>query len=192
MAPLLRRLRQALASIPPPLLVAGVVLIAAAASAALRAGSATGPPPGPRLPTPDSRLPTPDPQADRGNDLTEAVHDAFEAAKKGDLHAYLARFAEPLKGELSRTRAEKGDAYLRDYLTRSTAAVKGLAMDLTRTVDAAPGTVVLPVEFVYADRNEIQPFTLVRDGDRWRISRIESVRATATLIPYGTHIQNVR
>lgn len=190
MPPAKARLRQALRSLPPQLRLAAALAVAALASAiysavsSQRSAISTAPAVLPN--TPDHRSaavpPTPD----------TPIQAAFEAARKGDLDGYLAQFADPLRTQLARTRAEKGDAYLRDYLARLTAPLKGIAVDLTRKEEVGPDTLRLPVQFIYADRNELQPFLLRRDGARWRILRIESLRSAPTLIPYGTPIQQVR
>jgi hypothetical protein len=141
-------------------------------------------------PAADGPLEVSDPEA--GAALSRPVEEAFDAARRGDLEAYLAQFAEPLRGQLARTRAEKGEAYLKDYLHRLSEPVKGIAVRISEQQDIAPETVRCPVELVYQDRNETQSFTLKRAGDRWLIERIDAVRAAATLIPYGTHIKDVR
>jgi hypothetical protein len=182
------RLRQLFRSVPPQLRLAALVLAAALASAAYH-----------RLSVPGSRLPAPSFQLSSGREPRAAsrepsqrIEDAFQAARKGDLDGYLAQFADPLRAQLARTRAERGDRYLRDYLARLTGPVKGLAFDPTRREEVAPETVRFPVEFIYADRNEIQTFVLQREGDRWRIRSIDTPRSAPTLIPYGTPIQQLR
>ena len=93
---------------------------------------------------------------------------------------------------MTRTRAERGDAYLRDYLARLAGPIQGLAADLTRKEPVGPDTIRLPIQFIYRDRNEMQLFTLRREGERWRIIAIENVRSAPTLIPYGTPMQQVK
>lgn len=180
---LLHRL-QAARRLPPQVLLILAVSAAALASGlyGMLRGPAASPPALSLAPDP------PDPDAL----LSRPVETAYEAARRGDLSRYLDQFTDPLLAQLSATRADKGDPYLRDYLDRQTAPLKGLAADLTRKKALDPDAVRLPVEFVYADRNEVQWFVLRRAGDRWRISRIESVRSAPTLIPYGTPVQSLR
>jgi hypothetical protein len=104
----------------------------------------------------------------------------------------MAQFADPLRAQLIRLRAEKGDVYLRDYLARLTRPIKGLAADLARTEEVGPSEVRLPIQFLYSDRNEVQSFFLRRSGDRWRITRIETARSAPVLIPYGTPMEKVK
>ena len=140
-----------------------------------------------------SRLPfSSTPPVEEGITPAQPIEDAFEAARHGDLDGYLAQFTDSLQAQLARTRAEKGDAYLRDYLARLTVPIKGIAADLNRRESVGPETVRLPVEFVYADRKETQIFETRREGGRWRIRNISPVRAAPTLIPYGTPIEKVK
>jgi hypothetical protein len=136
--------------------------------------------------------PSPSPPVEEGVTPATPVEAAMEAAKRGDLDAYLAQFADPLKAQLTKTRAEKGDAYLRDYLKRLTTPIKGIAADLNRMETVRPDTVNLPVQFLYADHNETQTFQLRQQGAEWRICQIASARAAPTLIPYGTPIDQIK
>src|SRR5262249_61195274 len=99
---------------------------------------------------------------------------------------------EPLRSELEEARAAKGDGYLRGYLSRFTTPIKGLAVRVDQQEVIGPSAIRLPVEFVYADRNERQSYSLQMSRGRWRITRIDAVRAAPTLIPYGTQVERVR
>src|SRR5438045_1586529 len=111
MPPALLRLRQALVKAPPQVLLAAVVLGAALVSALAPRGrgpareAAAHPPAAASSPL----------LFEEGEPASRPVEEALEAARKGDLDAYLAQFTEPLGSQLARTRAEKGDGYLRDY-----------------------------------------------------------------------------
>lgn len=194
MPPRLRRWLRALREAPPQLVWAGVVAVLALGSLLIpQAAGRLGRPPEPAPAEPET---APDPAASLRARAAQTVQDALEAARTGDLAAYLERFGEPLRSQLDRTRRERGDAYLRDYLRRTMEPVKGLAIDHTRIEldpdEAGADLARVPVEFVYQDRNEVQRFLLRRDGDAWRIARVEAVRAVRTLIPYGTPIEDVR
>ena len=106
------------------------------------------------------------------NTMIRSIEAATAAARAGNLTAYLEQFTDPLHSQLERTRAEKGDAYLIGYLKRLMAPVKGIAVNLRTKQDSAPNETRLLVEFIYADRNEVQPFFLRRVGETWRISRL--------------------
>ena len=122
------------------------------------------------------------------NALSRPIEAAITAAAKGDLTTYLDQFTDPLRGQLERTQTEKGSEYLRDYLKRLTRPVKGVAINLRKKQDTAPDEARLDVEFIYANRNETQPFFLRREDGRWRISSMDSVRSTPVLIPYGAEL----
>jgi hypothetical protein len=194
MSPKLLRLPPALRKLPPQLLLAALVLLAALASGVVshlgqraRGSEAAAPPAA--SPRKDDAATD---EAGEAAALARPVEEAFEAARAGDLEAYLAQFAGSLRSELARTRAEKGDAYLRSYLARFTAPVKGLAVRASEKETAGPDLVRCPVEFVYSDRNEVQAYFLEREGDRWLIRRIDPVRAAQTIIPYGTPVEQVK
>src|SRR5262245_42924348 len=176
------RLPPPLRNVPVPLWLAALVLAGAAASTLVSRRQAAVP--GPAPPGTVIRPEGPSP--------AEPVEAAFEAARRSELDAYFAQFAEPLRAQLARTRAEKGDAYFRNYLQRLTAPLKGIAVRLSEQQHTGPATLLVPVEFVYQDRNEVQTFELRREGGGWRILRIEAIRAAPTLIPYGTPVQEVR
>ena len=44
------------------------------------------------------------------------------------------------------------------------------------------------VEYVYADRNEVQHFYLQRQDKDWKISRVSEIQRVETPVPYGTPV----
>jgi hypothetical protein len=122
----------------------------------------------------------------------DAVWAAVEAAKSGDVARYLALFAEPMRGQLEQSEREMGEAAFRDYLTRTASQPKGIAISPLDDPQAPPGPAArYRVEFVFADRNEVQQYTLQRDGKRWQIANVDSAERIKTLIPYGTPVHKV-
>lgn len=119
----------------------------------------------------------------------DAVWAAVEAAKVGDVNRYLALFAEPMRGQLEQSRKEMGETAFREYLTRTASQPKGIAIS---PLDEAPApeapSARYRVEFVFADRNEVQQYTLQRDGRRWQIANVDGAERIKTLIPYGTPV----
>jgi hypothetical protein len=197
MVPLLARLRRAFRSCPPPLRLAAAIVLLAAASVAyqgLRSRAGTGVVGTQSGPGPASA--GGDDASAEGDAIARPVNQAFDAAGRGDLERYLEQFADPLRSQLARTRAEKGEAYLRDYLARLAGPVKGVAVRLSEKQELGPDSVRVPVELVYQDRNEVQTFHLQRGEEgpsaSWRIRRIDAARAAPTLIPYGTPVEQVR
>ncbi len=170
----------------PPQLWLGLAMLGAALVSALYSARR---PRQPRTPTAATRGVTAATPASLDNTMISSIEAATAAARAGNLTAYLEQFTDPLRGQLERTRAEKGDAYLIGYLKRLMAPVKGVAVNLRTKQDSAPNETRLMVEFIYADRNEVQPFFLRRVGEAWRISRMDSVHSTPILIPFGTSLE---
>jgi hypothetical protein len=46
----------------------------------------------------------------------------------------------------------------------------------------------VPLEYVYADRNEVQIHRVTKVGSHWKISGVEQAERIQTLIPYGTEV----
>lgn len=187
-----RSVRKTLSRLPPQLwlavIVVGIMLISSLVSKL-------------RSPTPTRNsylpaiVPAPTPVATPvalKNTLALPIETAISAASKGDLTTYLAQFTSPLRDQLERTRTDKGSDYLQNYLKRLTRPLKGVATNLSKTQTTAPNETRVAVEFIYANRSEAQSFFLRREGDLWRISRIDSVRFKPILIPYGTPMNELR
>ena len=162
--------------VPLPVWLIAAVVIAAAVSFALQ-GRGSGP-----RSQPISAAPSPDPKP------ADAVHDAFNAAREGDVAGYLEQFTEPLKSELVARREADGAAAFAQYLRRATDSVKGLVTREWQQVEDS-SEVRLPVEYVYADRNEVQMYRLRQERGRWRIYALEAAETTPTLIPYGAQVR---
>src|SRR5256885_391088 len=112
MPPRLQRLRQALSGVPPQLYLAAAGVTLAVGSPLARGLPVTSRPVTPPVPAAA-------PEEAEGA-LSASVEEAFDAARRGDLETYLSEFTEPLKSQLARLRADKGDGYLRDYVPRTT------------------------------------------------------------------------
>jgi hypothetical protein len=84
---------------------------------------------------------------------------------------------------LDQALAEKGDDAFAEYLRRSNAPIKGIA--ITEPERLSPNEVKARVEFVYADRNEVQFMHLENLDGRWRITSLEATRRVETPVPYG-------
>lgn len=120
------------------------------------------------------------------------IAETWEAARSGDLDAYLSYFAEPLRSQLLRLRAERGDAELRDYLRRSCERVYNFAVREYDRREVAPGEFLYPVDFVLGgDLREEQGYVLKQIDGRWRIVRLEVATRGRLPIPFGTPIEQV-
>jgi hypothetical protein len=121
-----------------------------------------------------------------------AIWAAVDAAKAGDVARYLALFAQPMRGQLEESRKEMGEAAFRDYLVKTASQPKGIALSSLDDPQAPPGaTARYRVEFVFADRNEVQQYTVQNAGRQWQIARVDSAERIKTLIPYGTPVEKV-
>jgi hypothetical protein len=112
---------------------------------------------------------------------------AFEAAKLGKVQLYLSFFTDKTRADLERSLAEMGEEAFGRNLVENTAPVKGVA--LSDTAAQSDGRVFVRVEYVYADKNDVQQYILRRErGDRgpWRICEVSASQRIKTLIPYGT------
>ncbi|HKQ78868.1 MAG TPA: hypothetical protein VJ810_34535 [Blastocatellia bacterium] len=106
-----------------------------------------------------------------------------DAARAGDVGAYLNCFDGELRRNLEKTAAEMGERQFGEYLKRLNGEITGIAVsDLDLTGDAGAK---LRVEFVYRGKNEAQRHYLtLRDG-AWKIDRVDESERVKTLIPYG-------
>jgi hypothetical protein len=125
--------------------------------------------------------PTPDPLAG----ASARVHRLLDAARAGDVAAYLDGFAPPLRPRLERTVAEGGrDAFAAGLKAAATARRGRAVFD---PVADGPDAALVAVEFVYEDRNERQTFRLRREegGDTWRVVDVAGVRGREPASRYG-------
>src|SRR5262245_4057978 len=106
-----------------------------------------------------------------------------DAARVGDVQAYLNCFDGELRRNLEKTVAEMGERKFGDYLKRLNQEITGIAvsdLDLTEGAGAK-----LRVEFVYRGKNEAQQHHLVLRDGAWKIDRLDESERIKTLIPYG-------
>lgn len=115
----------------------------------------------------------------------DAVYSMLDAARSGDVPKYLSAYGGEVATALSRARDESPDfaGYLRD----SNAALKGVAVMEPQSLSNSE--VRIRVEYVYADRNEIQYFHLEKVSGAWKITRLEAAERINTPVPYGTPVQ---
>ena len=116
----------------------------------------------------------------------DTVYRMMDAARDGDVRAYLACYTGPMESSLRQIVKEKGDASLADYIRRFNASVKGVAIQEPQPI--AENEVRLRVEFVYSNRNEAQIYYLHQSGGAWRIARQENTEGVKALVPYGTPV----
>lgn len=117
----------------------------------------------------------------------DTIYGMLDAARTGDVSAYLGAYtgqmADTLKASLAETTAEKFARYLQD----SNAAIKGVAINEPQTL--TDREVKVRVEYVYQERNEAQWMYLEKTAGGWKIARVDSAERVKTLVPYGTPVQ---
>lgn len=117
----------------------------------------------------------------------DAIYTMLDAARSGNVRAYVSHYADPMARHLRQTIREKTENGFRDYLISFDSAIKGVAvMD---PVPASGDEITVRVEYIYQDRNEAQLMHLVKQGGEWKISRVETTERASTLIPYGTPVE---
>jgi hypothetical protein len=117
----------------------------------------------------------------------DTVYRMLDAARDGDVRAYLACFGGEMQATLRQIVTEKGEAALASYIRNFNASVKGVAIQEPRAI--AEREVRLRVEFVYKDRNEAQLYHLEQAGGSWKIVRQENAEGVKTPVPYGTVVE---
>ncbi len=117
----------------------------------------------------------------------DAIYGMLDAARAGDVGAYLASYTGQMAASLRQSVVESGEPAFAKYLRDSNAAMKGVAVSEPQPL--SDREVKLRVEYVYQDRNEGQTVYLERAGRAWRIARVDSAERIKTLVPYGTPVQ---
>ena len=117
----------------------------------------------------------------------DAIYAMLDAARAGDVKAYLASYTGQMDAALRQSLAETTEAGFAKYLTDSNAAVKGIAISEPQPL--TDREVKVRVEYVYQDRNEAQTMYLEKGASGWKIARVDGAERVKTLVPYGTPVQ---
>jgi hypothetical protein len=117
---------------------------------------------------------------------TSAIWRMLDAARAQDPERYLGCYTDEMERSLRQNLQDMGPARFRDYLARSQRQLKGIAVSPPQTISADERR--LSIEYVYGDRNEVQPVYLRRVGKDWKIFRVEGAERVKTLVPYGTPV----
>jgi hypothetical protein len=117
----------------------------------------------------------------------DPIYETLDAVREGDLKKYIGAHTGSMETSLRRAIAEVGEEQLLKSLQKKNAPLKGIAvLEPERLSEREVKTIV---EYVFADRNEVQTFYLERLEDRWKIARVEGAERIQTSTPYGTPVQ---
>jgi hypothetical protein len=117
----------------------------------------------------------------------DSIYGMLDAARAGDVKAYLSRYTGQMEASLKQSVSERPEAAFRDYLRSSNAEIKGVAVGEPKAL--SDREVEVRVEYVYQDRNEVQLLYLEKLRGSWKIARIADAQRVKTLVPYGTPVQ---
>jgi hypothetical protein len=116
----------------------------------------------------------------------DTAYGMLDAARAGDTAVYVDTFSGPLQQQIQQAIRESGKTQFATYLTAQSSSFQSVALsvaDQPSDIEAR-----LRVEYVYANRNEVQTFHLKKSGGRWKIVGISGTDQIKTLIPYGTAV----
>jgi hypothetical protein len=117
----------------------------------------------------------------------DTIYGMLDAARAGDIKAYLANYSGQMTSALQQSLAESTEPKFAQYLKDSNAAIKGVAISEPQAL--TDSQVKVRVEYVYQDRNEAQTMYLEKQSGTWKITQVESAERVKTLVPYGTPVQ---
>ncbi len=109
-----------------------------------------------------------------------------DAAREGDVNAYLDCFDGALKSNLQRTVAEMGEAQFSQYLKRLNNEMTGIAVSDFEPVNGNEAT--LRVEFVFRGRNEAQKHHFKLVNGTWKIEKLDGAEQIKPLTTYGSDV----
>jgi hypothetical protein len=117
----------------------------------------------------------------------DAVYAMLDAAREGNISAYLNAYTGKVAESLRQALAESTADNFARYLKQLNASVKGIAIAEPEPLTERETKV--RVEYVYQDRNEAQVLYLEKLPDGWKIARVDGAERVPTVIPYGTPVQ---
>lgn len=117
----------------------------------------------------------------------DAIYGMLDAARTGDVKAYLANYSGQMSTALQQSISETTEPKFAQYLKDSNAAIKGVA--ISEPQQLTDTQVKVRVEYVYQDRNEAQQMYLEKQAGIWKITQVDSTERVKTLVPYGTPVQ---
>jgi hypothetical protein len=118
----------------------------------------------------------------------DTVYGMLDAARAGDPAVYADTFSGPLQQQIQQVIRESGKTKFATYLAAQSSSFQSVALSVADQPSDAEAR--LRVEYVYANRNEVQTFHLKKSGGGWKIIGISGTDQIKTLIPYGTAVTN--
>jgi hypothetical protein len=106
-----------------------------------------------------------------------------DAAREGNVAAYLDCFSGALRQNVQRAVAEMGEAQFSQYLKRLNQEMTGIAVSDFERISDAEAT--LRVEFVFRGGNEAQKHHFKLIDGAWKIEKLDGAERIKPLIPYG-------
>jgi hypothetical protein len=114
-----------------------------------------------------------------------AVSRMHEAAKRGDIVAYLDCFTGRLRDRMEQAREDMGDDRFRRHLQETAAQVKGIAVS---DQEERRGKARMRVEFVHAEFHEAQWISVRVERGQWRIYAMGESERVIPPVKYGTPV----
>ncbi len=115
----------------------------------------------------------------------DVIYAMLDAARDGIVDDYLDCYVGQMDRTLRQSLEEMGADRFSKFLRERNRDIKGIAMNAPKEVGHEAE---VRVEYVYADRNEVQEIYLERTGGGWKIARVSDIRRVETPVPYGTPV----
>ncbi len=115
----------------------------------------------------------------------DVIYAMLDAARVGSVEEYLVCYSGQLERTLRQSLEEMGTERFSEFLRERNRDIKGIAMNAP---DESGDEAQVRVEYVYADRNEVQQVYLRRLGKDWKISGVSEIQRVETPVPYGTPV----
>ena len=127
------------------------------------------------------------PEATASDDPQDCLDRMFQAAKAGDVTAYLDCFEGELHGQLNRAASDRSHGVFSRSLKDSVSAIVGRSILHHQTTDSGSDQVRIVVELAYDGRPwESRAYWLRQGSGVWKIVRMGPVDVHEPAVPYGT------
>lgn len=117
----------------------------------------------------------------------DVIYGMLDAARDGKVAGYLSFYTGQMEELLRKSIAEQGEPAFAKYLRDTNAPIKGVALQEPQPL--TDREMKVKVEYIFADRNEVQWMYVEKVAGKWKIARVDSSERIKTLVPYGTPVQ---